>query len=478
MPMIKMAALLQALPHGNLILWRCVLCAGSFGFAAQNKSQRATGIFSVISYVVDLHRPKSAGVHGRVMAVISRQQLLSTLVEHAETKLLLIVLDGLGGLPVEELGWKTELEAARTPNLDDLARRSALGLAYPVARGITPGSSPGHMALFGYDPIECEIGRGVLEAIGIGLELTERDVAIRANFATARREDDEWIVTDRRAGRIPTSECQRLCQLLQSSIERFDDVEVIVRPVKEHRFVVVFRGEGLGGAVNDTDPQVVGAPPLQPKGEDEQSERTAKLASQFIELSADLLRGEERANFVLLRGFSKVPNIPTMQELFKLNPAAIAVYPMYRGLAKLVGMKLIDVGGESISDEVEALCKHYDEFDYFFLHIKPTDSRGEDGDASGKVRVIEEFDEHLPKVLELKPDVLVITGDHSTPSTWRAHSWHPVPFLLHSLWVIPDCDASGFNERACARGMLGHFPLVETMSLMLAHGGRLQKFRA
>ncbi|MCS7253327.1 MAG: 2,3-bisphosphoglycerate-independent phosphoglycerate mutase [Armatimonadota bacterium] len=412
------------------------------------------------------------------MMTINRQRLLSTLVEPAETKLLLIVLDGLGGLPVEELGWRTELEAARTPNLDELARRSALGLAYPVGHGITPGSSPGHMALFGYDPIECEIGRGVLEAIGIGLELTGNDVAIRANFATAERRDGDWIVTDRRAGRIPTSECQRLCDLLQSSIERIDDVEVIVRPVKEHRFVVVFRGEGLGDAVNDTDPQAVGVPALAPKGEDEASERTAGLAARFIEKAAMLLRGEERANFVLLRGFSKVPRLPSIGELFKLNPCAIAVYPMYRGLAKLVGMKLIDVSGEGIEDEIEALRSHYGEFDYFFVHIKPTDSRGEDGDALGKVRVIEEFDEHLPKVLELNPDVLVITSDHSTPSVWRAHSWHPVPFLLHSKWIIPESDASGFNERACARGMLGHFQMIETMSLMLAHGGRLQKFRA
>ncbi len=412
------------------------------------------------------------------MNAMSKQQLLSMLVEPAETKLLLIVLDGLGGLPVEELGWRTELEAAMTPNLDELARRSALGLAYPVGHGITPGSSPGHMALFGYDPIECEIGRGVLEAIGIGLELTENDVAIRANFATAELHNGSWIVTDRRAGRIPTDECKRLCELLQSSVERIDDVEVIVRPVKEHRFVVVFRGEGLGDSVNDTDPQVVGAPALTPKGEDEPSERTARLAAQFIERAAELLRNEARANFVLLRGFSKVPKLPSMNELFKLTPCAIAVYPMYRGLAKLVGMKLIEVGGESISDEIEALRTHYGEFDYFFLHIKPTDSRGEDGDAHGKVKVIEEFDEHLPRVLELNPDVLVITGDHSTPSVWRAHSWHPVPFLLHSRWVIPDSDASGFNERACAKGMLGHFPMIETMSLMLAHGGRLQKFRA
>jgi 2,3-bisphosphoglycerate-independent phosphoglycerate mutase len=412
------------------------------------------------------------------MNVTYRQRLLSELAEQSETKLLLVVLDGLGGLPVESLGWRTELEAAKKQNLDELAKRSSLGLAYPVAHGITPGSSPGHLALFGYDPVECEIGRGVLEAIGIGVELGEDDVAIRANFATAKRCNSDWVITDRRAGRIPTSECERLCNLLQASIERIDDVEVIIRPVKEHRFVVVFRGKGLGEAVNDTDPQAVGVAPLPPKGEDAQSHKTAQVASRFIERAAELLSSEERANFVLLRGFSKLPKLPSMQELFKLNPAAIAVYPMYRGLAKLVGMKLIDVGGETIADEIEALRMHYNEFDYFFLHIKQTDSRGEDGDALGKVKVIEEFDEHLPKLLELKPDVLVITGDHSTPSSWKAHSWHPVPFLLHSRWVIPDSDAPGFTERACARGMLGHFPMVETMSLMLAHAGRLQKFRA
>lgn len=412
------------------------------------------------------------------MIPANRQELLRELVEPSDTKLVLIVLDGLGGLPAPDLDGRTELEAAHTPNLDALARRSSLGLAHPVLPGITPGSSAGHLALFGYDPIQYEIGRGVLEAIGIDFELQSDDVAIRANFATAEVQDGKLVITDRRAGRPPTSYSQQLCERLQGAIERIDDAQVIIRPVKEHRFVVVLRGEGLGAAVNDTDPQHTGVAPLDPRGEDDASQRTAHIASEFINRARELLSSEPKANFVLLRGFSKRPQWATVGELFKLRAAAIATYPMYRGLASLVGMELLSLEGDTIGDEIATLAKHWDEFDYFFLHIKPTDSRGEDGDARGKASVIEEFDRELPHLLDLNPDVLVITGDHCTPAIWGAHSWHPVPFLLHSRWVLPDSDADGFHERACARGALGQFLMIETMSLMLAHGGRLQKFRA
>lgn len=406
------------------------------------------------------------------------EDLLRELARPAATKMLLVVLDGVGGLPVPELGGKTELEAAATPNLDALARRSSLGLAHPVLPGIAPGSSAGHLALFGYDPLRYIIGRGVLEALGIGFDLRPQDVAIRANFATVQHTGDGMIITDRRAGRPATEYTAEICRRLQEAVREIDGVRVFIQPVREHRFVVVLRGEGLDERVSDTDPQREGMPPLDPEPATEDARRTAQIAQKLIQKMAVLLRDEPAANFALLRGFSRRPRLAPFQERFRAQAAAVAVYPMYRGLASLVGMELLPVAGNTIADEIETLKKHWAQYDYFFLHVKATDARGEDGDWSGKIRVIEEFDAHLPAILDLNPDALVITGDHATPAAYRAHSWHPVPFLLHSRWVLPDRDAAGFSEYSCARGVLGQFPLLYTMNLLLAHAGRLGKFSA
>jgi len=393
------------------------------------------------------------------------------LVKPAESKIVLLVMDGLGGLP-REAGGLTELEAANTPNLDALAVQSICGLHQPVGFGVTPGSGPSHLALFGYDPIRFQIGRGVLEALGVGFDLTSQDVAARGNFCTV---DEQGRITDRRAGRISTEKNRELCALLRQI--RLPDVELFVEPVKEYRFLLVLRGEGLSDEVIDTDPQEVGHPPLEPTASSPEAAKTARVVSQFVAEARRVLAGHAPANMVLLRGFSKRPTWPTMAEVFGLRAAAIAAYPMYRGVARLVGMEVLDTG-ERLEDEFDTLERRWRDFDFFYLHVKRTDSAGEDGDYDRKVALIEEVDAQLPRLLALRPGVVIVTGDHSTPSVLRSHSWHPVPALLWSPHCRPD-GVNRFGERACAAGSLGPMiPAVELMPIALANAMRLEKFGA
>lgn len=398
---------------------------------------------------------------------MNRRILLAELAQETPSRIVFLVMDGLGGAPGPD--GKTELEAARILNLDALAVRSQLGLTDPVSPGITPGSGPSHLALFGYDPLEFQVGRGVLEALGIDFPLKTTDVAMRANFCIV---DQNGILADRRAGRLETAQAARLCRMLRDI--RLVGAEVMVEPVKEHRFVVVFRGDGLAAEVADTDPQKTGVPPIDPKPLNAEAERTAHLAGEFIRQSRAILEGQP-ANMVLLRGFSKYPSIPSLPELYKLRPAAIAVYPMYRGLARLVGMDVL-AGGNSLEDQLRTLRSHWDKYTFFYLHVKDPDRTGEDGDFPGKVRAIEEVDRHLPAILDLGPQVLVVTGDHSTPAVLKGHSWHPVPFLLNSPWCVP--DGLPFSERACGQGSLGRFPAVDVMGLAMAHALKLNKYGA
>lgn len=405
--------------------------------------------------------------------------ILKDIVKKNDSKILLIVLDGLGGLPVKD--GKTELELANTPNLDNLAKKSATGLHIPVDYGITPGSGPGHLGIFGYDPVKYQIGRGILEALGLGIDVNETDIAVRGNYATVKYENRKAIVVDRRAGRIPTEENRRITARLQEEIKEIDGVKVIIKPGMEHRLAIVFRfpeklPEG-SDAINDTDPQQVGKEPLIPKGENPNAEKVAEVVRKFIEKASEILKNEQKANYILLRGFAQKPNIPTMEERFGVKACCIAVYPMYKGLASLVGMDVIEFEGSSIQDEVETLKKVWEEYDYFFVHIKKTDSYGEDGNYEGKIKIIEEFDEHLPKFLELKPDVLAITGDHSTPSLLKGHSWHPVPILIHSPYVLGG-TSERFTERECLKGELGIIPAVKITQLLLANALRLKKYGA
>jgi 2,3-bisphosphoglycerate-independent phosphoglycerate mutase len=379
-------------------------------------------------------------------------------------------MDGLGGLRVDD---KTELEAAHTPHLDELASRSICGVADPISPGITPGSGPGHLGMFGYDPLRYEIGRGVLEALGIGMELGDRDVVARGNFATI---DSQGIITDRRAGRIPTEKNIELCQLLQENIATIDDAKVEIRNGKEHRFVLRFTGEELDGRLEDTDPQKEGKAALKAVPRAPEAAKTAKIVDSFVDKANEVLHDHHPANTVLLRGISRIPAIPSMSDLFKLTSVCIATYPMYKGLARLVGMEILETG-ESIVDEFKTLKDHYKEFDYFFLHIKKTDSYGEDGNFEKKVEVIEEVDRHIPVLLELAPDVIAVTGDHSTPALLKGHSWHPNPFMLYSKYERID-DVQEFTEAACVRGGLGRFFALHEMPLMLASALKLEKFGA
>jgi len=382
---------------------------------------------------------------------------LEGLIEKNNSKILLLVLDGIGGLPVE--GGKTELELAKTPNLDSLAVRSALGMHIPVDYGITPGSGPGHLGIFGYDPLEYRIGRGILEALGLGLEVRDTDIAIRGNYATVEYVNGKPVVKDRRAGRIPTEENRRITGKIQESLREIDGVQVIVAPGMEHRTAIVLRfPEPLpqgSDDINDTDPQEVGKEPLEPVGKNPNAQRVAEI----------------------VKNFSQKPNIPTMEERFGVKACCIAVYPMYKGLASLVGMDLIEFEGDTIRDEIETLGRVWKEYDFFFVHIKKTDSYGEDGNWKGKVSVIEEFDGLLPEFLKYKPDVVAITGDHSTPSLLKGHSWHPVPMLIHSPYVLGG-TSERFTERGCLKGELGILPAKKLINLLLANAHRLKKYGA
>jgi 2,3-bisphosphoglycerate-independent phosphoglycerate mutase len=397
-------------------------------------------------------------------------ELIQELRESNASKIVLVVADGLGGLPLEP-GGKTELETARTPNLDSLVKEGVCGLSLPVLPGITPGSGPGHLGLFGYDPLEYRIGRGILEALGINFKVGPRDVAVRGNFCTV---DDKGLITDRRAGRPTTERCVAMCQKLQQI--RLPGVEIFVEPVREHRFVVVIRGDHLGDAVNDTDPQQTGHKPLEAKGADTDSQNTALVVNRFVAEAGKILKGDAPTNMVTLRGFARYPKIATMQEIYSLRAAALAVYPMYKGLARLVGMDVVDAGS-TLSDQVATLKTLWGQYDFFFLHYKYTDSTGEDGNFPAKVEMIERFDAAIPEIRALNPDVLIVTGDHSTPSKLRSHSWHPVPTILWADTCRTDA-VTEFGESSCLRGGLGQFQAMYLMPMALAHAGRLGKYGA
>lgn len=402
-------------------------------------------------------------------------QLPDSLIQDSRTKLLFYVLDGLGGTTHPDRGM-TELQAATIPLIDELATRSETGLIVPVLPGIAPGSGPGHFALFGYNPVKNNIGRGVLEASGIAFPLEHGDVAIRVNFATV---DDEGKIVDRRAGRIPTGECERLCEIMAEAVD-LPGVKVFIRAVKEHRAVIVLRSESgdLGEGVGDTDPQQTGVPPLAPEAETPDAERTAELLQLLLEqVAPSLADAGDPAFFPLLRGIARHRAFPTMQQRYGLSCLAVATYPMYMGISRLLGMNVHE-GAENLAEQLEAVRLGWDGHDFFFVHHKAPDARGEDGDFDAKVAAIEEADAALAGFLELRPDVTVITGDHSTPALVGAHSGHSVPVLLSSP-VARHSGLDHFDEISCARnGTLGTFPAEQLMGLALAHAGRLQKFGA
>ncbi len=401
--------------------------------------------------------------------------MLRHLLRRNDAKIVFLVMDGLGDIRTAEFP-KTPLEAARKPNLDALAREGLCGRSQPISYGVTPGSGPAHFALFGYDPLasENDVGRGVLEVLGTGYELERDDVAIRGNFATI---DSNGVLTDRRAGRIPHEECIRICAKLQDRIREIDGAKIVIMPVREYRFGIVLSGIRLSPEVEETDPQLTGKAPLAPVARIPEANRTAGIIAKLVDRCNAILADEKKANAVLMRGISRKPAIESLQERTMLRPAAVAAYPLYRGVAKLCGMDLLDTGF-SIKEEFETVRSAYGKgYDFFFIHVKKTDSFGEDGNFEGKTKIVEEVDSHLPLILDLKPDVIVVTGDHSTPCALKAHSWHPVPFLINSKACGID-DARAFTESECDRGGLGVFPATAIMDLALANAGKLKKHGA
>jgi len=403
--------------------------------------------------------------------MIDKLKLINEMAVDNGSKIVLLVMDGLGGVPLEP-GGPTELEVARTPNMDSLTSRSSLGMSEVVAPAFSPGSGPGHLALFGYDPLENLIGRGVLEAMGIGFPLQPQDIAIRANFCTV---DAVGNIIDRRAGRIPTEECVKRVELLQQI--KISGAEIFVEPVKEYRFVLVLRGDGLGSAVPDNDPQLIGVPALPIRGDDSKSEKTASILRQWWAEGNKILKDYPPANSCLLRGVSKDPGLPRFPEIYKMRSAAVATYPMYKGVSRLVGMQAIEHNAETPAEVFKVVEEHWKDYDFFFVHIKKTDSYGEDGNFNGKVGVIETVDLALPILLDLKPDVLVITGDHATPAKLKRHSWHQVPIML-AADTARFGKAVKFCEASCDSGTLGRIHHVDIVPLALAHAMRLVKYGA
>jgi 2,3-bisphosphoglycerate-independent phosphoglycerate mutase len=395
----------------------------------------------------------------------------SSLAIRNDRKIVLLLIDGLGGLSHKDYSYKTELEYANHPNLDRLASMGSTGMLTPVLPGVTPGSGPAHLALFGLDPVSLQIGRGVLEALGIGMVPEPTDVLARGNFCTV---DNQGLIVDRRAGRISTHVCEERLSLLRDI--RLPGSGIELHAVRDHRFVLRLKGTGLNGDIVNTDPGTVGAKPKPAKPLTPQAEATANLVNTFIDQALHRLKGQPPANALVLRGFSMLPNIPSFHELYGLRSAALAIYPMYKGLARAVGMDILDCG-KTFSDQLRALEKHWAQYDYFFIHYKYTDSCGEDGDFLSKVDHIETLDSSIEPLLRLDPAVLAITGDHSTPAALKSHSWHPIPLLL----VSPTCrrdESSAFTETVCARGALGHIESKYLMGLLLGHALRLEKFGA
>lgn len=405
---------------------------------------------------------------------MNHEEILASIVKRNNAKIALIVMDGIGDIRNTEYNNKTPLEYAKTPNLDMLASEGVLGRLIPVSYGITPGSGPGHIGLFGFDPMDIIIGRGVLEAVGLGVHLGPGDVAARCNFATM---DSDMNITDRRAGRIPTEKTVELCKVI-SQIKSIDGVKIDITPGTGHRFVVVFRSDDhvLGSNINDTDPQVEGKPTLEAEGDDEASKFLANIVNKFIAKGNELLKPYAETNTFLTRGFSKKPVIPSMREKYKLEACAIAGYPMYRGIASLLGMKLLDTP-PTIDGLFDVYEENWQKYNFFFIHVKGTDQAGEDGNFLAKVDCIEQLDRGLEKLLKYKPDVIAVTGDHSSPVPLRSHSFHPVPLLITSRISGTD-NAFLFDENSCNTGALGTFESKYLMTLLLANGKKLKKFGA
>ena len=379
-----------------------------------------------------------------------------------------MVVDGLGGMADERQG--TELEDASTPHLDDLAAGGVTGLLEPVGPGITPGSGPGHLALFGYDPVRFVLGRGALSAAGLGVPLHPGDVAARGNLCTL---DAEGTVVDRRAGRISDEEGRRVVARLDEEVAGAE-----FHHEKGHRVLVVFRGDGprppdrRHGPAGDRRPAA--GPPSPRSGGGGHRRRSS---SATLEEVRRVLADEPAANGLLLRGFDTQRALPSFRERTGMRAAAVAVYPMYRGIAALLGFDVLGPPAD-LSEQVRLLEKHREDADLFFVHVKDADAAGEDGDRAAKIAAIERVDDAiLDLIAAADPGVVAVTGDHATPSQMAAHSWHPVPVLVHG----PRCgrdETDRFGERWCRAGGLGTRPSTDLLPILMANAGHLAKYGA
>ncbi|MGH2767560.1 MAG: 2,3-bisphosphoglycerate-independent phosphoglycerate mutase [Actinomycetota bacterium] len=396
--------------------------------------------------------------------------LVASLATDGPGKIVLVVMDGLGGIRTAASG--SELAEARTPDLDRLAGEGSSGLHTVVAPGITPGSGAGHLALFGYDPLVYQLGRGVLSAAGVGFDLTPGDVAARVNFCTL---DGSGAVVDRRAGRISDEVNRRLCRAIREHLDLGGKAEVFLETERDHRALLVLRGEGLSPKVADTDPQITGALPKDPEALVPEAGPTAALLSEALTQIRSILAGE-RANFILLRGFDSLRELPSFGDRYRLRAVGVAAYPMYLGIARLLGMASV-ASPPVFAGTVDAVEQAWEAHSFFYVHYKKTDSSGEDGNFEAKVSAIEEVDAEMPRIEALGPEVICVTGDHATPSQLRAHSWHPVPFLMWGPRVGVD-SVSRFDEEAARVGAFGLQSAKDLMALMLAAAGRLAKFGA
>lgn len=400
------------------------------------------------------------------------RDIISELAKKTESKILYLVMDGLGDIPAD--GKDTPLAEAKTPNMDKLAKEGTLGLCYPIAPGITPGSGPAHLALFGYDPVEHNVGRGLLSAFGLDFELQAGDLAARGNFCSI---DDKGNVTDRRAGRISDEENKKACNLIMNKIKLPDDIQLFLRTESQHRVLVVLRGYGLSENIDETDPQDTGVPPNPPHALQPDGDKTERVLTNILNQIKEILKDNHPANFVLLRGYAKPLELRTFKERYKLDALAIAQYPMYRGLAKLVGMHTLSPY-KDFKDGINLLAKYWEDYDFFFFHVKKTDSYGEDGNFESKKHIVEEVDKIIiPEIMKLKPDVLIITCDHSTPWSLKAHSWHPIPVLFKSNHMRPD-TCKVFSESECLKGSLGKHKSLDLIPLAMAHAEKLEKYGA
>jgi 2,3-bisphosphoglycerate-independent phosphoglycerate mutase len=404
------------------------------------------------------------------MSSLTYESVVTEMARPEGSKALLLVMDGLGGYRTAERG--SELTEASTPNLDRLAGEGSLGLHDPVTRGITPGSGAGHLGLFGYDPLAYEIGRGALSAAGIGFQLQPGDVAARVNFCNL---DADGTITDRRAGRLPTQEAAAICELLMREV-KLEGAEFFLQPEREHRGLLVLRGQGLHKDLTDTDPQVTGVAPLEPQARIPEARGTAELVKQLLDQARTLLADRERGNFLLLRGFDSLKDLPNFCLRYQVKALAIAAYPMYVGISRLLGFDTHQVEGAA-KEEVDALTELLPDHDFVFMHVKKTDSAGEDGDFERKVAAIEEVDALVPRILDAGVEVMAVTGDHSTPAQMAAHSWHPVPVLLWGGTAAAD-GLPHFDEVTCRQGSLGRFEAKHLLPQLLAAAGRLTKYGA